>query len=80
MVSPINFIIIVLIIIVLVYLVQGHKCLTCSKESYNEPIYMNRAKLAYDWYPKSHHSIYGFPQPYGSHHFLAGLPYTDRAY
>ena len=51
------------------------------KEHYRDPIYLNRAKLIYDWYPRANGSIYGFPYRYGgSWSIFSGYPYYDRAY
>ena len=54
----------------------------CNKvEGYRDPIYLNRAKLAYDWYPRANGSIYGFPYKYGgSWSIFSGYPYYDKAY
>lgn len=50
------------------------------REGYRDPIYLNRAKLAYDWYPRANGSIYGMYQPYGSWNLLSGFPYYNNAY
>ena len=50
-------------------------------EGYRDPIYLNRAKLAYDWYPRANGSIYGYPWRYGgSWSIFSGYPYYDTAY
>lgn len=52
-----------------------------KREGYRDPLYLNRAKLAYDWYPRSNGSIYGFPYRYGgSWTIFSGYPYYDKAY
>ena len=51
------------------------------KEGYRDPLYLNRAKMVYDWYPRANGSIYGFPYRYGgSWDLMSGYPYYDRAY
>jgi len=50
------------------------------REGYRDPIYLNRAKLVYDWYPRANGSIYGMPIPYGSWHLMSGFPYYPKAY
>lgn len=51
-------------------------------EGYRDPIYLNRAKYAYDIYPRANGSIYGFPysEGIGSWNIFSGFPYYDRAY
>lgn len=51
-------------------------------EGYRDPIYLNRAKYAYDIYPRANGSIYGFPYASGegSWNIFSGFPYYDRAY
>jgi len=51
-------------------------------EGYRDPIYLNRAKYAYDIYPRTNGSIYGFPysEGIGSWNIFSGWPYYDRAY
>lgn len=55
--------------------------LKSSKESYRDPLYISRAKLTKDYYPKANGSIYGFPYRYGgSWSISSGFPYYDKAY
>jgi len=51
-------------------------------EGYRDPIYLNRAKYAYDYYPRSNGTIYGFPYQsgLGSWHIFSGFPLYDKAY
>lgn len=50
-------------------------------EGYRDPIYLNRAKYAYEYYPRANGSIYGFPYSQGgSWSILSGFPFYDRAY
>ena len=50
-------------------------------EGYRDPIYLNTAKMVYDWYPRSNGSIYGFPYRYGgTWNIFSGYPYYDKAY
>jgi len=44
-------------------------------EGYRTPIYLNRDKYMYDYYPRANGSIYG---PYS--HLFSGYAYYDRAY
>lgn len=54
---------------------------TCKTEGYRDPIYLNRQKLAYDWYPRANGSIYGYPIKYGgSWNLFSGFPYYPKAY
>ena len=51
------------------------------REGYRDPIYLNRAKYAFDYYPRSNGSIYGFPYRYGgSWSIFSGYPYYDTVY
>ncbi len=69
-----------LIIFAIVFLFATNKPCGC-KEGYRDPIYLNREKLIYDWYPRANGSIYGFPLRYGgSWTIFSGYPYYDRAY
>lgn len=50
-------------------------------ENYRDPIYMNRYKLMYDYYPRSNGSIYGLPIRYGGNwHMFSGYPQYDTVY
>lgn len=70
--------IVVLAIVLVVFLIFLYKP---SREGYRDPIYLNRSKLAYDWYPRANGSIYGMPWRYGgSWSIMSGYPYYDRAY
>lgn len=68
---------VVIIVIVLILILIMFCMKPCSRENYRDPIYLNRAKLAYDWYPRSNGSIYGFPVPCGSWHLLRGFPFYN---
>lgn len=64
------------IIILLLFKPEG-----CRKEYYRDPIYLNRSKFNYDWYPKANGTIYGYPYRYGgSWSIFSGYPYYDKAY
>jgi uncharacterized membrane protein len=66
-------------IIILFMQKDGGGCGT--KEHYRDPIFLNRSKLMYDWYPKSNGSIYGYPYSQGgSWSIFSGYPYYDTAY
>lgn len=68
---------IVVIIVVLLLLLSTDK----KREFYRDPIYLNRAKLSYDWYPRANGSIYGWPIRYGgSWNLFSGFPYYNKAY
>jgi len=50
-------------------------------EGYRDPIYLNRAKYAFDIYPRSNGSIYGFPYGRGgSWNIFSGFPLYPKAY
>lgn len=74
------------IIILFIVLVVGILLSSaCSKpkvvEGYRDPLYLNRAKFVYDWYPRANGSIYGRPYMYGgSWSMFTGYPYYPRAY
>jgi len=52
-----------------------------KREGYRDPLYLNRAKMIYDWYPRANGSIYGFPFRYGgSWSMFSGYPYYWKAY
>ena len=54
---------------------------TGTRENYRDPIFMNRYKLMYDYYPRSNGSIYGMPLKYGGNwHLFSGYPLYDKAY
>jgi len=71
-----------LIILLLLFVIAGIFLYQKQRniEYFRDPIYLNRAKLAYDWYPRSNGSIYGLPLPRGSHHMLSGFPFYDNVY
>ena len=51
------------------------------KEGFRDPIWMNRQKMVYDWYPRANGSIYGYPSMYGgSWNIFTGYPYYDKVY
>lgn len=68
------------IIIILLVLLITLMALS-SKENYRDPIYLNRQKFIFDWYPRSNGSIYGFPYfQGGSQSMFSGYPYYDNVY
>lgn len=70
--------IIILVIIAFLFLVYPGKC---TRENYRDPIYLNRAKMIYDWYPRTNGSIYGWSNSYGgSWNIFSGYPYYTSAY
>lgn len=73
---------IILFVVVVWFLYNADKRNSCiRREGYRDPIYLNREKLAYDWYPRANGSIYGFPYRYGgSWSIFSGYPYYDTAY
>lgn len=82
MIIQFEYILLILLFGGIFFIVNSCK-LSCSKEKehYRDPIFLNRAKLAYDWYPRANGSIYGFPYRYGgSWSIFSGFPYYDRAY
>jgi hypothetical protein len=60
--------------VILVFLVYFFLIKT-NREHYRDPIYLNRRKMLYDWYPRSNGSIYGIYS-----HLLSGFPYYNKAY
>lgn len=53
---------------------------TSYREGYRDPLYLNRSKLMYDYYPRSNGSIYGLPYRYGgSWSIFSGHTYYDTA-
>lgn len=69
----------VLIVVAFLFYVFPGNCK--KREHYRDPIYLNRAKMMYDWYPRSNGSIYGWTHDYGgSWDIFSGYPYYDRAY
>jgi hypothetical protein len=77
--QSIELIIIVILIIGVIIVIT--KTGSCSTEHYRDPIYLNRSKLMYDWYPRSNGSIYGYPYSQGgSWSIFSGYPYYDTAY
>jgi len=52
------------------------------REGYRDPIYLNRAKYVYDFYPRANGSIYGFPYKSGagSWNIFSGFPLYPKAY
>ena len=71
------FVVAVFLILLLIFKPEG-----CgSKEYYRDPIYLNRSKFNYDWYPRANGTIYGYPYRYGgSWSIFSGYPYYDKAY
>lgn len=62
-------------------------CVVCNikkplLEGYRDPIYLNRAKYAFDIYPRANGSIYGFPyrSGAGSWNIFSGFPLYPKAY
>ena len=75
-----NNILLLLIALVLIFFVVSTAS-SNRREGYRDPLYLNREKLAYDWYPRANGSIYGFPYRYGgSWSIFSGYPYYDTAY
>lgn len=75
---------IILIFLLLFFLFLAYSCHSSTpslKEGYRDPIYMNRAKYAFDYYPRANGSIYGMTyRQGGSWSVLSGFPFYDRAY
>ncbi len=71
---------ILLCVAIVAILIIIYCCSKNSREGYRDPIYLNRAKFAYDWYPKSNGSIYGFYEPYGSWNLFSGYVLYNNAY
>lgn len=70
---------IVAVFIIFLLIVKPNGCQ--GREYYRDPLYLNRSKLNYDWYPRSNGSIYGYPYRYGgSWSIFSGYPYYDKAY
>ncbi|MDB4769569.1 hypothetical protein OAG24_01250 [bacterium] len=77
--QTITSIIIILLVVLLVLYFGGF--FKNVREGYRDPLYLNRTKFVYDWYPKSNGSIYGFPVRYnGGWQLMSGYPYYDKAY
>lgn len=75
----IEYILLVLFIFLFIILLQKNTC--GIKEGYRDPLYMNRAKYAFDYYPRANGSIYGMTyRQGGSWSVASGYPYYDRAY
>ena len=75
----ISFIIFILIISFLAF--TFNKKGRYFREGYRDPLYLNRQKFMYDWYPRANGSIYGYPYRYGgSWNLFSGYPYYDKAY
>ena len=47
----------------------------CKKESYRDPIYIDKRNMKDEWLPKTNGSIYG-----ENSHLFSGFPYYDKAY
>jgi len=71
--------ILAVIVFIVLFLVALNKDCACI-EGYRDPIYLNRSKLVYDWYPRANGSIYGFALPWGSWNLFSGFPYYPKAY
>lgn len=70
-------IVIIAIAIILIFKKKDEKFI----EGYRDPIYLNRAKYAYDYYPRANGSIYGYTyRQGGSWSVLSGFPFYDKAY
>ncbi len=79
----INIIIFVVIFVIILCIIKSgnFRDFGSTKEGYRDPIYLNRAKMVYDWYPRANGSIYGFSYKNGgSWNLFSGYPYYDRAY
>lgn len=66
-----SLLILVLVIVVTIVIVL----LSRRREHYRDPIYLNKAKLNCDWYPRANGTIYGYRS-----HVLSGFPYYNKAY
>lgn len=76
-----NSLYLLLIIIIVIFVIYFLMRKPCQKEGYRDPIYMNRQKMIYDWYPRTNGSIYGWPMDYGgSWNMFSGFVYYDKAY
>jgi len=70
-------ILLIVAVIAVLYVCIFHK----TVENYRDPIYLNRDKLEYDWYPRTSGSIYGMPLKYGgNHHLFSGINFNPKAY
>lgn len=76
--------IIILFIVMIVAIILSSACNKPKQkmvEGYRDPLYLNRAKFVYDWYPRANGSIYGRPYMYGgSWSMFTGYPYYPKAY
>lgn len=73
-------IIIICIVVFFLFLFYASSSSTI-REGYRDPIYMNRAKYVFDYYPRANGSIYGMSyRQGGSWSVLSGFPFYDRAY
>jgi len=71
-------IILIIVVIVVVLLLLNKKEGISLIEGYRDPIYMNRAKYAYEYYPRANGSIYGFPYSQGgTWSVLSGFPFYN---
>lgn len=74
----IEYIFLALIFLLLIFLLQKN---SGFREGYRDPLYMNRAKYAFDYYPRANGSIYGMTyRQGGSWSVASGYPYYDKAY
>ncbi len=77
----VNSTIVVLILIIVLFSLAIIGGISRKIEGYRDPIYLNRQKMVYDWYPRSNGSIYGLPYQYGgSYSLFSGYPYYYNAY
>ena len=68
----------IILIIILIVLLLWYK--KGKIEGYRDPLYLNREKLVYDWYPRSNGSIYGMYRPYGDWDLFTGFPFYNNVY
>jgi hypothetical protein len=72
---------VILAILLIFCFLKGNGSASSIIEGYRDPIYLNRAKYAYDYYPRANGSIYGNTyRQGGSWSVLSGFPFYDKAY
>ena len=71
----------IVVVVVVIILLCMNKNGSKSREYYRDPIYLNRQKFNYDYYPRANGTIYGYQYAYGgSWSILRGYPFYDKAY
>jgi hypothetical protein len=81
--EELKIVLIILAAVLLFFLLKSNTDKTGGSlvEGYRDPIYLNRAKYAYDYYPRANGSIYGNTyRQGGSWSVLSGFPFYDKAY